>query len=258
MKNMTNEELNARLSKPRFPRASKYDVHWILDNMMGPHVLWLAEYLSEVLELKPGMRVLDLGCGKAISSIFLAREFGVHVVAADLWIKPDENARRIEAAGVADRIVPVYAVAHALPFAHGSFDAIVSLDAYQYFGTCDLYLGTIAKFLKPGGRLGIVVPGLAREIVDVPDNLKPWWEWDFCCFHSPQWWRHHWTKTGLVAVERSDWMQDGHALWLEWSRIAAELAEGFHKKSSADGVAMLEADREKLFGFTRVVARKAA
>ena len=58
---------------------------------MGPHVLWLAESLSEVFEFKPGMRVLDLGCGRAVSSIFLAQEFGVTVWAADYWIKPSEN-----------------------------------------------------------------------------------------------------------------------------------------------------------------------
>jgi methylase of polypeptide subunit release factors len=68
----------------RFPRSSGYDTKWIIDNAMGPHVLWLAEWLSEVIELRAGMRVLDLGCGRAISSIFLAREFGVSVVATDL------------------------------------------------------------------------------------------------------------------------------------------------------------------------------
>ncbi len=71
---MTDAELNARLAKPRFPRSNRYDGRWIVDNLMGPHVLWLAEYLSEALELKPGMRVLDLGCGKGVSSIFLAKE----------------------------------------------------------------------------------------------------------------------------------------------------------------------------------------
>ena len=49
---MTNEELTARLARPRFPRSSRYDGRWIMDNMMGPHVLWLAEYLSEALDLK--------------------------------------------------------------------------------------------------------------------------------------------------------------------------------------------------------------
>ena len=253
---MTNEELTARLAKPRFPRSSRYDGRWIVDNLMGPHVLWLAEHLCEALPLEPGMRVLDLGCGKGVSSIFLAKEFGVEVVAADLWIAADENARRIEQAGVAKQVVPVHAEAHALPFAPDSFDAIVSLDAYQYFGTDDLYLGTITKFLKPGGRLGIMVPGLAHEIDAVPDAIKPWWEWDFCCFHSPEWWRKHWSKTGLVTVETSDWMEDGHDLWLDWYRAVLPLLTGFHAKSSADGIAMLEADAEKLFGFTRVIARR--
>jgi ubiquinone/menaquinone biosynthesis C-methylase UbiE len=253
---MTTQDLNARLAKPRFPRSARYDAHWIVENVMGPHVLWLAEYLCEALDLKPGMRVLDLGCGKAVSSIFLAREFGVQVIAADLWIKPSENARRIEAAGVADRVTPVHAEAHALPFAHDSFDAIVSLDAYQYFGTDDLYLGYIAKFLKPGGRLGIVCPGLAHEIAEPPPHLKPFWEWDFCCFHSPDWWRHHWAKTGLVHLEAVDAMPDGHALWLDWYRAVLPFLTGFHAKSSADGIAMLEADTEKLFGFTRAMARK--
>jgi cyclopropane fatty-acyl-phospholipid synthase-like methyltransferase len=81
---VNDADLNARLAKKRFPRASKYDARWIIDNLMGPHVLWLAEYLCEALALSPGMRVLDLGCGKAVSSIFFAKEFGVDVVACDL------------------------------------------------------------------------------------------------------------------------------------------------------------------------------
>lgn len=253
---MTLDDFRARLAHPRFPRASAYDPALILDCVMGPHVLWLAEYLAEALPLQPGMRLLDLGCGKALSAIFLAREFGVDVIAADLWIEPGENRRRIEAAGVADRVTPLHAEAHALPLAPESFDAIVSLDAYHYFGTDDLYLGTIAKLLKPGGRLGIVVPGVARELDGVPPALAPWWAWEYCSFHAPAWWRRHWAKTGLVTVERADWMDDGGALWLEWSRAALPHLEGFHARSSADAIAMLEADSEGLLGFTRVVARK--
>src|SRR6201996_2783732 len=131
----------------RFPLTAKYDSLWVVENLMGPNVLWLCEYLAEAMSLRPGMRVLDLGCGKAVSSIFFAREFGVDVTAADLWIKPEENAVRIAAAGVADRVTPVHAEAHALPFAEESFDAIVSLDAYHYFGTYELYIGTISKYL---------------------------------------------------------------------------------------------------------------
>ncbi|HEY1710879.1 MAG TPA: hypothetical protein VGG10_21625, partial [Rhizomicrobium sp.] len=87
-------------AKARFPRASAYDTDWVVENLMGPNVLWLAEFLAEAVPLKPGMRILDLGCGKAVSSIFFAREFGVDVTAADLWIKPTENQKRIDAAGL--------------------------------------------------------------------------------------------------------------------------------------------------------------
>jgi len=66
--------------------------------MMGPNVLWLAEWASQAVSLRAGMRILDLGCGMAASSIFLAREFDVNVAAVDLWIKPTENWKRIEAA----------------------------------------------------------------------------------------------------------------------------------------------------------------
>jgi cyclopropane fatty-acyl-phospholipid synthase-like methyltransferase len=252
---MTDDSLNARLARKRFPRASKYDARWIIDNLMGPHVLWLSEYLSEGLALSPGMRVLDLGCGKAISAIFFAKEFGVDVVACDLWIKAEDNARRIQAAGAADRVTPVHAEAHALPFAESSFDAIVSLDAYHYFGTDDLYLGTITKFLKPGGRIGIVVPGVSREIAEVPEAVKPWWEWEFCSFHSPQWWRRHWAKTGLVEVETADWMPDGHALWLEWLQLTKDQGPKGAGGASRE-IEMLQADTEKLFGFTRMVGRR--
>jgi ubiquinone/menaquinone biosynthesis C-methylase UbiE len=41
---------------------------------MGPNPLWLTEWLCELMDLRPGMRVLDLGCGRAPSSIFLAFE----------------------------------------------------------------------------------------------------------------------------------------------------------------------------------------
>ncbi len=52
------------------------------------------------MTLEPGMRVLDMGRGKAISSIVLAKEFGVEVWAADLCVKPTENWERIRGAGL--------------------------------------------------------------------------------------------------------------------------------------------------------------
>ena len=241
------------LALPEFPRSAGYRPEWMLENLMGPNAVWLAEALSQVLPLEPGMRVLDMGCGRAISSIFLAKEFGCQVWATDLWIKPNENWGRIRAAGLEDRVFPIHAEAHALPFADEFFDAAVSLDAYHYFGTDDLYLGYYARFVKPGGALGIVVPGVAREFTaGLPPHLAPYWHPEFWSFHSPDWWRRHWERTGPVAVAAADLIPRGWEHWLRWLEVAA--AQGY--RSDPQEAAMVRLDAGRNLGFTRLVAHK--
>ena len=83
-----------------FPRASRYAAEpWTKALPMGPNAMWLMESLCSAVYLEAGMRVMDLGCGRAVSSIFLAREFGVEVWATDLWIPPTENWERARVPG---------------------------------------------------------------------------------------------------------------------------------------------------------------
>jgi SAM-dependent methyltransferase len=249
---MPDTKLEKMVRNERYPRASGYPARWMLDGNMGPNPLWLAESLSSVMTLEPGMRVLDMGCGAALSSIFLAKEFGVEVWATDLWVKASENWQRITEAGLAGRVHPIFAEAHALPFADGFFDALVSYDAYQYFGTDDLYLGYYSRFVQPGGRIGMVVPGLAVEPTSLPPaHLVDHWEWDFCAWHSPDWWRHHWEKTGLVDVDVCDRLPDGWSDWSRWNE-ACDVDRGEEHATAA----LLRADAGRLLGFTRVVARR--
>src|SRR5262245_15839821 len=127
---------DTRLVSLNFPRASAYHPDWVMRHGMGgANALWLTEWLTSAMDLRPGMCVLDLGCGRATSSVFLAREFGVHVFATDLWIAASQNRRLIEDAGLADRVIPLHADARSLPFAAEFFDAITCIDAYFYFGT---------------------------------------------------------------------------------------------------------------------------
>ena len=91
----TKAELTAMLTIEDFPRSASYDPVWMLENLMGPNALWLAEALSQVMDLQASTRVLDLGCGKATSSIFLAREFQLQIWATDLWIYASDNWQRI-------------------------------------------------------------------------------------------------------------------------------------------------------------------
>ena len=249
-----SDNLSSRLTLERYPRSAVYDPRWVLDNLMGPNVLWLAEALLEVMPLEPGMRVLDMGCGKAISSIFLAKECGVQVWATDLWIKASDNWARIREAGLQDRVYPIHAEAHALPYADNFFDAAVSFDAYHYFGTDDLYLEYYARFVKPGGKIGIVVPGLSRELIDgLPEHLRPYWPPDFWSFHSPEWWRHHWERTGPVKVEHADLVPAGWKHWLLWLEVCRE--NGYPSGDERE-MEMLRVDAGRTLGFSRAVARK--
>ena len=257
-----SEHLAARLTHPRHPRSGHYDPRWVIDNQMGPNALWLLEWLAPALGLdaqRPGARVLDLGCGRAMTSVFLAREYDAQVTAADLWIEPDDNARRVAEAGFADRVLPVKAEAHDLPFAEGCFDTIVSIDAYQYFGTDDLYLPTLTRLLRPGGRIGVVVPALREELdgVEPPEHLRPYWEPAYWCFHSAGWWRRHWTRSGAVEVEAADWLDDGWRDWLLWCEVVAEESpEEFHRTMARQVAEMVRRDEGRTLGFVRLVGRR--
>lgn len=233
-----------------FPRSAKYHPEWLRwSASSGANVLWLTEWLTGALDLRPAMRVLDLGCGRAASSIFLHREFDVEVFAADLWFSASENARRISAAGCADHVFPIHADARSLPFAENFFDAILSIDSFPYYGTDDLYLHSLARFLKPSGILAICGAGLTREIDGpIPAHLREWWTQDLWCLHSADWWRRHWERTGIVNVELADTMPGGWRLWLDW-----------HKSEYPDNaveIAALESDRGAYLGYTRTIARR--
>lgn len=241
-----------RLASDRFPRASGYHPEWALAGVSGAaNPLWMTEWLAEALDLRPGMRVLDLGCGRALSSVFLRREFGVQVWATDLWFDASENFERARDAGVEDGVFPIHADARALPFASGFFDAIVSIDSFFYYGTDDLYLNDLARFLKPGGQLGIAGVGLMREIEGgVPSHLGDWWTPDLWCLHAAPWWRRHWERTGIVEVETADTLPEGWRLWLDWIRVIAPENE--------PEIRALEADAGATLGYVRVVGRRRA
>jgi cyclopropane fatty-acyl-phospholipid synthase-like methyltransferase len=217
----------------------------------GANSLWLVEWLTEALDLRHGMRVLDLGCGRALTSIFLRREFGVEVWATDLWFSPTENLLRIRDAGVEDGVVPLHADARALPFAAEFFDAITCIDSYYYFGTDDLYLNYLAQFVKPGGQIGVAGAGLVQEIEgSVPDHLDEFWTQDVWCLHSAAWLRRHWERTGIMQIETADTMPDGWQYWLDWLRTA------FPENTTE--INAVEADAGRFLGYTRLVAHRRA
>jgi cyclopropane fatty-acyl-phospholipid synthase-like methyltransferase len=254
---ISKEELAELIEHDQYPLSSKYDPEWVLENEMGPNALWLVEWLCRDMELEPGMRVLDMGCGKAMTSIFLAKEFDVRVWANDLWIPAAENWQRVREAGVEDKVFPIHAEARSLPYAEGFFDAIVSVDSYHYYGTDDLYLKYFVSFVKPGGQVGIVVPALMQEFDgdDLPAHLTEhgWWDRAECfSIHTLDWWRRLWAQTHLVNIETADTLEDG---WKDWLRFEeAKLAAGTNRWD--DEAPTLAADQGRYLGLVRMVARR--
>jgi SAM-dependent methyltransferase len=238
------------LASKRFPRTAKYNPEWVLASVSSSaNPLWLSEWLAAAMDLRPGMRVLDLGCGRAASSIFLRREFGAQVWATDLWFSASENLQRIRDAGVEDGVFPIHADARSMPFAAEFFDAILCIDSFPYFGTDDLYLNYLAQFVKRGARVGIAGAGLMREVeASPPEHLREWWTQDLWCLHSANWWRRHWDRTGIMDVEVGDTMPDGWQLWLDWHRVVAP--------DNRSEIEALEADQGEYLGYVRLVGRR--
>jgi len=243
------------LKHDQFPRSNKYDPIWIMKNQMGPHPLWLTEFLTQPFDLKPGMRVLDLACGKGITSVFLAKEFGVQVYAVDLWDAPDEKWENAKAHGMEHMITPIQADAKNLSFAPGFFDAIICVNSYMYFGQDEAYLENILKFLRPGGQIGFIMTSYAKEITDgIPNYIVEFlgesqlWQWK-----TLSWWKNLWDKSNLAFIDAADTLPGGCALWLHWERVLLK-----YDPSVEDETDIFEEDLEngEYMGFIRLVATK--
>jgi cyclopropane fatty-acyl-phospholipid synthase-like methyltransferase len=173
----------------------------------------------------------------------LVRKFGAEVWATDLWIGATENAGHILASGLEERVLPIRADARSLPFAHEFFDAIVSVDALEYFGTDDLFLPSLIEHLKPGRQVGVVNAGLGREV----ETLAEEWPPDFSAFHTLEWWSRHWSITRCGEIKTADHLPEGRKLWLRWNRAIGEANDAYLMSPAGENL-----------GFHRVVARRKA
>ncbi len=132
----------------------------------GAETLEEAQYVKRdlvctKLALKPGDRVLDVGCGWGSFAIHAATKYGAHVTGITLSEPQAQLAReRAEAAGVADKVD--IRVMDYREIKGETFDAIASIGMVEHVGSVniDLYAANLAALLKPGGQL--LNHGIAR------------------------------------------------------------------------------------------------
>lgn len=168
------------------------NLEFLHENMMGPNAWLIAEELTANLPLRKGMKVLDLGCGRGLTSVFLAEKFGVEVFALDLWTSATENYNRFQQAGVSHLTIPLQLDALQLPFTEDFFDAVISIDSYHYFGNNDTYFTRVLRsVLKKDAIVAIAFPGMKYELhQNIPEEMKTLWDDEALeMWHSIEWWK---------------------------------------------------------------------
>ena len=207
---------------------NKYKQFMTKEYMMGPTCIRLADELAAKYPQVLKGKVLDLGCGCGLTSLYLAQDTGAETVfAQDLWVSAGDNLRRFRQWGVEDKVIPIHADANDTPFAEDFFDAIVSVDAYHYFAREKGYFQEkIMPLLKKGGCALIAVPGLKEEFEGEPPEIMTEWagdEWTY--FHSCVWWKALIEDGFEDTVTVETWeAEQCDVSWQEWFASGHEYA----------------------------------
>ena len=224
-------ELKATLrevDKSKYPELDNYTKDDIWKDI-GPGGLYLVSLLAKELSLHPKSLVLDLGCGNTESSLFLAHNYKVKVIAVDLWRDPSDNAVRIESRGHRDNIIPMrFDAAKPLPFAEEYFDAILCINNFNFYGTNITVVDRIARHLKKDGLFCSGGECLNEEFTpdqianppDVYNFAKPVWEEDFLTSHSPGWWADHLEQSKELELVSCKELEDGQRFYEEQALLS--------------------------------------
>jgi SAM-dependent methyltransferase len=221
-----------------YPELDGYSRDDMYHDFFGGGGLYLVARMLRELDLQPGQTILDLGCGKGESSVFMATHCGVKVKALDLWTTAEFLMRKFAERGVGGLCSAIQVDAtQTLPYAENEFDAIFCMNSFNFYGANPGFLTHLLKHLKPGGRLCIGSEVLSVEftpeqLANPPYvyafNLPPpnehvnVFEGDFIKQHSPGWWRDFFQASGRVAVDRCYELEDAEAIFQELVRYEYE------------------------------------
>ncbi|KAF4385261.1 hypothetical protein G4B88_026544 [Cannabis sativa] len=106
----------------------------------------------EKLELKPGQRVLDVGCGIGGGDFYMAENFDVEVVGIDLSVNMISLALE-RATGLKCSVEFEVADCTKKTYPHNSFDVIYSRDTILHIQDKPALFKSFFKWLKPGGKV---------------------------------------------------------------------------------------------------------
>jgi SAM-dependent methyltransferase len=132
----------------------------------GPEML----RLRQVLALKPGLAVADVGAGRGAVTVALAAEVGPSGRVFSTEIDPEalEQLRAAVAAAAIDTVTVVHAQAHDTGLPTGCCDAVLLRRVYHHLTDPASINNDLLRALRPGGVLAII---------DFPPMLSWLWPW---------------------------------------------------------------------------------
>lgn len=204
-----------------YTRSKAYDTPALQSKIMGPNPVKLEEELLVDHRIPAGAVVCDLGSGQGLTSVFLAKEYGFTVYAADLWSDPQENRVFFREMGLTDeQIIPVKADATDLPF------------------------------VKRGGYIYIAIPGMKRDCHDhlPPELLLSWTPEQLDYMHDTAYWSDMVRQCRSAEVLCVAEMEANEEVWADWLRQENPYAIGDRRSMEAGG--------GKYLNFIKIVLRR--
>lgn len=173
-------------------------IQWWADQE-GPHYVAEVERYDSMLQgfddalfdavrLRPGERVIDVGCGTGTTTLEAARRVRPGGSAVGIDVSPPmlRLARERARAAGANDIAFVEADAQVHVFDEGGFDAVISRNGLMFFDDPDAAFAHLARALRPGGRIAFVAPQgadhsewvmvagvAAAPHIGIPSGLEP-------------------------------------------------------------------------------------
>lgn len=220
-----------------YSRTKKFDTPELRAKIMGPHPLKIEEELLRDCRLPAGATIMDLGSGQGLTSVFLAKEYGFKVYAADLWSDPEENQRFFDEQGVSrDMLIPVKADATKLTFEEEFFDGVICTDSYNYFGRDKEYLDKcLLPCIKRGGYIYVAITGMVKDCHDnlPPELLLSWTPEQMDYMHDIDYWRDMVSACKGAKLLDIRVMESNEEVWNDWLECENEYSVNDRKSMNA-------------------------
>ncbi len=139
---------------------------------LTPDIVEQRRATRELLGLRAGESVLDVGCGPGFLLAEMANEVGARGRIVGIDVSADMLALATKRCAEQKNISLQDANALSLPFADESFDVVVSTQVYEYVADIATALKEAVRVLHPGGRMLIVATDWESSVWNNSDDVR--------------------------------------------------------------------------------------